>query len=127
MLILIILATTLTTITWLSLLSLHVNKESTRIEDLKLSLEFKKLAFKRESQLDIKAYLRTIAAAASHRSRGGGADSTIVAAPEELPELLKELIAGSPDHDEIQEIDATDELIGVFFDSKYPPEFSDSE
>lgn len=125
MLLLTILATALITITWLSILSLYITRETTKNEDLKLAVGMKKLAYKRESQIDLKTYLNLAA------MRGGQgiiiANGNGPAELEDLPPELKAMIAGSPDHDEIQEIDPSDNLIGVFFDSKYPPEFSDSQ
>lgn len=117
MLLLIILATGLVTITWLSLLSLYISKENARIENLKLSVKLKNLAYKRESLIDPKSFINAINA---RNAISLGADVE----PAELPEELRLLMSQSPNHEEIQEIDSSDQLIGVFFDSKYPPEFS---
>lgn len=43
-----------------------------------------------------------------------------------IPEPLKKMIEASALHPEAQEIDETDELIGVLFEGDlYPPEFND--
>lgn len=46
----------------------------------------------------------------------------------ELPEKLKELMKSSPNHPEVDEIDSTDQIIGVRFEAgNYPPGFGDAD
>lgn len=46
--------------------------------------------------------------------------------PTEIPDHLKSLIEASPDHPEVNEIDPTDQISGVLFQSdSYPPDMDD--
>lgn len=53
--------------------------------------------------------------------------SDMVSPPDTIPDHIQQLMKTSPNHDEVQEIEASDTLIGVFFDNPqtYPPEFDD--
>lgn len=45
-----------------------------------------------------------------------------------IPDKVKELMAKSPNHPEVEEIDGSDEIIGVRFEAEnYPPGFEDEE
>ena len=45
-----------------------------------------------------------------------------------IPDKVKELMAKSPGHPEVDEIDGTDEIIGVRFEAEnYPPGFEEDE
>ena len=45
-----------------------------------------------------------------------------------IPDKVKELMAKSPGHPEVDEIDGTDEIIGVRFEAEnYPPGFDEDE
>lgn len=45
-----------------------------------------------------------------------------------IPEKVKDLMAKSPGHPEVEEIDGSDEIIGVRFEAEnYPPGFEDEE
>lgn len=107
------------TLTWLCALSVFVTKQNLEISERKLSLKFKELAYERESSISAPNFLKIMA------TRMGLTEST--KARPELPQELKDLISSSPAHEEIQEIDEDDDLIGIIFDSAYPPEFSENE
>lgn len=48
--------------------------------------------------------------------------------PELIPEKIKELMKSSPLHPEVEEIDGTDQILGVKFEARdYPPVFGDGE
>ena len=48
--------------------------------------------------------------------------------PELIPEKIKELMKSSPNHPEVEEIDGTDQILGVKFEARdYPPVFGDGE
>jgi hypothetical protein len=43
-----------------------------------------------------------------------------------IPDKIKELMKSSPDHPEVEEIDSSDQILGVRFEAKnYPPGFDD--
>jgi hypothetical protein len=45
-----------------------------------------------------------------------------------IPDKVKELMAKSPGHPEVEEIDGTDEIIGIRFEAEnYPPGFEEDE
>jgi hypothetical protein len=45
-----------------------------------------------------------------------------------IPEKIRELMKSSPMHPEVEEIDSTDEILGVRFEAEnYPPGFGDDE
>ncbi len=45
-----------------------------------------------------------------------------------IPDKVKELMSKSPNHPEVEEIDGSDEIIGVRFEAEnYPPGFEDDE
>ena len=45
-----------------------------------------------------------------------------------IPDKIKELMAKSPNHPEVEEIDGSDEIIGVRFEAEnYPPGFEEEE
>ncbi len=45
-----------------------------------------------------------------------------------IPDKVKELMSKSPGHPEVEEIDGSDEIIGVRFEAEnYPPGFEDDE
>lgn len=48
--------------------------------------------------------------------------------PELIPEKIKELMKSSPNHPEVEEIDGSDQILGVKFEARdYPPVFGDGE
>lgn len=55
-------------------------------------------------------------------------NSVLTASNEEIPEKIKELMKSSPNHPEVEEIDGTDQILGVRFEAEnYPPGFADEE
>jgi hypothetical protein len=56
----------------------------------------------------------------------GAIAQTTESVTKDLPEKIKELMKSSPSHPEVEEIDSTDEIIGVRFEAEnYPPGFGD--
>jgi len=48
--------------------------------------------------------------------------------PELIPDKIKELMKSSPNHPEVEEIDGSDQILGVKFEARdYPPVFGDGE
>lgn len=88
----------------------------------------------KEKDLEIeqkKVFLNKINSLTNGLSRNmGGAGVTPISESitKELPEKLKELMKSSPNHPEVDEIDSTDEIIGVRFEAEnYPPGFGDAD
>ena len=110
-------------LTWLCALSVYVTKQNLEISEKKLNLKFKELAYERESSIGTTNFLKIMASRLQPSGGAAGRNNE----PTELPQALKDLISSSPDHEEIQEIDEDDDLIGIIFDSSYPPEFSEND
>lgn len=54
----------------------------------------------------------------------GGAEES----PEFIPEKIKELMKSSPNHPEVEEIDGSDQILGVKFEAgNYPPVFGEGD
>ena len=67
-------------------------------------------------------------ASGSGKSLPRGITASTESGSKELPEKLKELMKSSPNHPEVDEIDSTDEIIGVRFEAEnYPPGFGDAD
>lgn len=48
--------------------------------------------------------------------------------PNLIPDKIRELMRSSPNHPEVEEIDSSDQIIGVKFEAgNYPPVFGDSD
>jgi hypothetical protein len=48
--------------------------------------------------------------------------------PELIPDKIKELMKSSPNHPEVEEIDGSDQILGVKFEARdYPPVFGDGD
>jgi len=48
--------------------------------------------------------------------------------PEFIPEKIRELMRSSPNHPEVEEIDSSDQILGVKFEARdYPPVFGDGD
>jgi hypothetical protein len=92
-------------LTWVVVLSHKVRVWELEAQDKALELEQKKQLFSRFSQMSGKG---TIAAPVS----------------KEVPEKIKELMKSSPNHPEVEEIDGSDQILGVRFEAEnYPPGF----
>jgi hypothetical protein len=62
--------------------------------------------------------------------RSGLANSPISPLPSKdlIPEKIKELMKSSPNHPEVEEIDSSDQILGVRFEAEnYPPGFGDGD
>ena len=50
------------------------------------------------------------------------------ASKDAIPEKIKELMKSSPNHPEVEEIDSSDQILGVRFEAEnYPPGFGDED
>ncbi len=61
---------------------------------------------------------------------GGVAGSSANVAPSKdlIPDKIKELMKSSPNHPEVEEIDSSDQILGVRFEAEnYPPGFGDGD
>jgi hypothetical protein len=111
-------------LTWLCLLSVYVTKNNLEIQEKQVALKFRKLAYDRESSITTPNFLKMMFAGVPGKVAMGGSHDD---EDDEIPEAIQNLIDGSPDHEEIQEIDSGDTLIGIVFNSSYPPEFSEND
>jgi hypothetical protein len=95
-------------LTWAVVLSYKLRVWELKAQDLALDLEQKKELFARFNQMTVKGPSAPAAA------------NTL----KEVPEKIKELMKSSPNHPEVEEIDGSDQILGVRFEAEnYPPGF----
>jgi hypothetical protein len=95
-------------LSWVVVLSHKLRVWELEVQDKALEAEQKKQLFNRLNQMSGKG-----AFAASPTS-----------VPKEIPEKIKELMKSSPNHPEVDEIDGSDQILGVRFEAEnYPPGF----
>jgi hypothetical protein len=86
-----------------------------------------------ERELDIeqkKVLLEKFESVTSMRSGFSIPGLQAVQAPSKdaIPEKIKELMKSSPNHPEVEEIDSSDQILGVRFEAEnYPPGFGDGD
>jgi hypothetical protein len=108
-------------LSWISALGHTAAKWELDREEKKLDISQKKLLFGKFNSLTSSAQSRMAAHTVSKETL-----SDLNA--EEIPEKVRELMKSSPNHPEVEEIDATDEILGVRFEAEnYPPGFGDED
>jgi hypothetical protein len=102
-------------LTWVVYMGHLAAKWDLQNQSIEVDLEQKKL------------FLAKIGALSGPFSKSFPTDSLTIP-PKEIPEKLKELMKSSPNHPEVEEIEATDQIIGVRFEAEnYPPGFGDAD
>ena len=107
-------------VAFISMIGINIKKRKKRKDILDFELKEKTILLERLTSSNSPFMGMMAAAALSNKKEGRGAPP--------IPEKVKELMELSPNHPEVDEIDGTDEIIGVRFEAEnYPPGFEDEE
>lgn len=102
-------------LTWIIYIGHKVGRWELENEGLQADNEQKKLLLAKINSLS-SPFQRTLTS------------DTILTPTKELPEKLRELMKSSPNHPEVEEIESSDQIIGVRFEAEnYPPGFGDAD
>lgn len=102
-------------LSWLAALSNSLAKWDLERQETMLDIEQKRLIFGRFNSITGD---RSISLT----------NSVVTANKDEIPEKIKELMKSSPNHPEVEEIDSSDQILGVRFEAEnYPPGFGDED
>ena len=95
-------------LSWIVGLSHSLRKWELEVQEKILEIEQKRHFFNKFSSLPSK----------------GGFIAPVPQGSRDVPEKVKELMRSSPNHPEVEEIDGSDEILGVRFEAEnYPPGF----
>lgn len=112
-------------LSWVVVLGRKLEEWNLDTQDKNLELAQKKLLFNKFNSLS--ATPATVPNATKQTS-WGSVTATEPPSKESLPEKIKELMASSPNHPEVEEIDGSDQILGVRFEAaEYPPAFGDED
>lgn len=114
-------------LSWMVALSDFITRRDLANKERALEITQKKMLFNRFN--DISGIQTTGAAQiAKTKKASWGKVGEPEESPELIPEKIKELMKSSPNHPEVEEIDGTDQILGVKFEARdYPPVFGDGE
>lgn len=104
-------------LSWLAALSNALAKWDLERQEKSIDIEQKKLLFSKFNSLT------------KGKTPGSVAVPTMTEPSKDtIPEKIQELMKSSPNHPEVEEIDSSDEILGVRFEAEnYPPGFGDEE
>jgi len=106
-------------VAFVSLIGINIEKWQKKKEVLNFELKEKIMLLDK-----LTSSLSPFAGMAAQAATNSRKDTTIPP----IPDKVKNLMAKSPGHPEVEEIDGSDEIIGVIFESKnYPPGFEEEE
>ena len=106
-------------VAFVSLIGINIEKWQKKKEALDFELKEKTMLFEKLTSPTSPFAGMMAAAALSNRKE--------VSTPP-IPEKVRDLMAKSPGHPEVEEIDGSDEIIGVRFEAEnYPPGFEEDE
>ena len=107
-------------VAFISLIGINIEKWNKKKESLDFELKEKTVLL--EKLTSSTSPLGMMAAMAEMGAKKQGAPTPAI------PEKVKELMSKSPGHPEVDEIDGSDEIIGVRFEAEnYPPGFDEDE
>lgn len=107
-------------VAFISLIGINIEKWNKKKESLDFELKEKTVLL--EKLTSSTSPLGMMAAMAEMGAKKQGAPTPAI------PEKVKELMSKSPGHPEVDEIDGSDEIIGVRFEAEnYPPGFDEEE
>lgn len=106
-------------VAFISLIGINIEKWQKKKESLDFELKEKTVLFEKLTSPTSPFAGMMAAAALGNRKEA-------LAPP--IPEKVRDLMAKSPNHPEVEEIDGSDEIIGVRFEAEnYPPGFEEDE
>lgn len=112
-------------LSWVVVLGRKLEEWNLDNQDRNLELAQKKLLFNKFNSLSAS---QTPTAGATKQTSWGSVTPTEPPSKDSLPEKIKELMASSPNHPEVEEIDGSDQILGVRFEAaEYPPAFGDED
>lgn len=119
-------------LSWFIFLGGWIGKRDLEMRNLKLEVEQKEFMYKKFTSLSEKlsAGMPSIAppTVPTGMKTPWGSVSDTKPSKELIPDKIMELMQSSPDHPEVNEIDGSDQILGVRFEAKdYPPVFGDEE
>jgi hypothetical protein len=113
-------------LSWVVVLGHKLEKWGLDTQERNLEITQKKLLFNKFNSLS--APTTASASGATKQTSWGSVTATEPPSKESLPEKIKELMASSPLHPEVEEIDSGDQILGVRFEAaEYPPAFGDED
>lgn len=108
-------------ISWLLLLDRFMSGTSFKKESNALDLNQKRALYDQFSQITSRGMAGSVPTPWGNVGKATNSNELI-------PEKIKELMKSSPNHPEVEEIDGSDQILGIRFEAKnYPPGFSDEE
>lgn len=103
-------------LSWMCALANFVANRELDREDKKLNIDHKKFMFSRFGSIPNLNFNHPERMVHTNRPN------------DQIPEKVQELMKHSPNHPEVEEIDGTDQIVGVRFEAEnYPPGFGDEE
>jgi hypothetical protein len=107
-------------VAFISLIGINVEKWNKKKEVLDFELKEKTILLEKLTSNSSPLNMMAMMAEMGAKKQGG------MVPP--IPDKVKELMSKSPNHPEVEEIDGSDEIIGVRFEAEnYPPGFEDEE
>lgn len=104
-------------LSWLAALGNSLSKWELERQEKTLEIEQKKNLFSKFNSLT-----------GGRTAIAGPVATTQEPNKEMIPDKIKELMKSSPNHPEVEEIDSSDEILGVRFEAEnYPPGFGDED
>ncbi len=113
-------------LSWMVALGNFITKNNISNQERYIEITQKKALFNRFNDLSgIQAYgSKSQSSKRAPWGRVGEAEES----PELIPDKIKELMKSSPNHPEVEEIDGSDQILGVKFEARdYPPVFGDGD
>jgi hypothetical protein len=112
-------------LSWVVVLGRKLEEWNLDTQEKNLEITQKKLLFNKFNSLSATP---APAASATKQTSWGSITTTEPPSKESLPEKIKELMSSSPNHPEVEEIDGSDQILGVRFEAaEYPPAFGDED
>ncbi len=107
-------------VAFISMIGINIEKWQKKKDILDFELKEKTILLEKLTSSNSPFMGMMAAAALGNKKEGRGTPP--------IPEKVKELMELSPDHPEVEEIDGSDEIIGVRFEAEnYPPGFEEDE
>ncbi len=112
-------------LSWVVLLGRKLEEWGLETQERNLEITQKKLLFDKFNSLST---VQATVPGTTKQAPWGSVTSTEAPDKESLPEKIRELMSSSPNHPEVEEIDGTDQIVGVRFEAaEYPPAFGDED
>jgi hypothetical protein len=112
-------------LSWMMLLGRKLEEWKLQTQERELEISQKKLMFNKFNSLSMTP---ASSQGATKQTPWGSVTATEPPVKESIPDKIRELMSSSPNHPEVEEIDGTDQILGVRFEAaEYPPSFGDED